>query len=66
MNDLTFSLYTDCVFICNHSILRLDTHCSLTYLCSVIINDKDYGAENGAYPPNKNGLIHPQLSLKWA
>lgn len=24
------------------------------------------GAENGAYPPNKNGLIHPQLSLKWA
>lgn len=23
-------------------------------------------AENGAYPPNQNGLIHPQLSLKWA
>lgn len=25
-----------------------------------------FGAENGAYPPNQNGLIHPQLSLKWA
>ena len=23
-------------------------------------------AENGAYPPNQNGLIHPQLLLKWA
>ena len=29
---------------------------------------RSYGdtAENGAYPPNQNGLIHPQLSLKWA
>ena len=26
----------------------------------------EYAAENGAYPPNQNGLIHPQLSLKWA
>lgn len=26
----------------------------------------DLSAENGAYPPNQNGLIHPQLSLKWA
>lgn len=26
----------------------------------------DKSAENGAYPPNQNGLIHPQLSLKWA
>ena len=26
----------------------------------------DMSAENGAYPPNQNGLIHPQLSLKWA
>ena len=23
------------------------------------------GAENGAYPPTQNGLIHPQLLLKW-
>lgn len=22
-------------------------------------------AENGAYPPTQNGLIHPQLLLKW-
>ena len=22
-------------------------------------------AENGAYPPTLNGLIHPQLLLKW-
>ena len=30
-------------------------------------NDNDSKvAENGAYPPNQNGLIHPQLSLKWA
>ena len=21
--------------------------------------------ENGAYPPTQNGLIHPQLLLKW-
>ena len=24
-----------------------------------------HGAENGAYPPTQNGLIHPQLLLKW-
>lgn len=34
----------------NHSILRLDTHCSLTYLCSVIINDKDYGKRKSKLP----------------
>ena len=22
--------------------------------------------ENGAYPPTQNGIIHPQLLLKWA
>ena len=22
-------------------------------------------AENGAYPPTQNGLIHPQLLLNW-
>ena len=27
---------------------------------------EEQNAENGAYPPNQNGLIHPQLSLKWA
>lgn len=34
----------------NHSILRLDTHCSLTYLCAVIINDKDYGKRKSKLP----------------
>ena len=28
-----------------------------------IFNSQD--AENGAYPPTQNGLIHPQLLLKW-
>ena len=27
----------------NHSILRLDTHRNLTYLCSVTFNNNDYG-----------------------
>lgn len=35
---------------CNHSILRLDTHCSLTYLCAVIINGKDYGKRKSKLP----------------
>ncbi len=34
----------------NHSILRLDTHCSLTYLCAVIINGKDYGKRKSKLP----------------
>lgn len=37
-------------FDCNHSILCLDTHCSLTYLCAVIINDKDYGKRKSKLP----------------
>ena len=35
-------------------------------LLSCYIQKMPLGAENGAYPPNQNGLIHPQLSLKWA
>ena len=27
--------------------------------------NSNYSAENGAYPPTQNGLIHPQLLLKW-
>lgn len=30
------------IFDSNHSIFRLDTHCNLTYLCAVTINDNDY------------------------
>ena len=43
-------LIIEIVYVCNHSILRLDTHCSLTYLCSVIINDKDYGKRKSKLP----------------
>ena len=38
----------------------------------LVLYDSEYGeytlrqaAENGAYPPTQNGLIHPQLLLKW-
>ena len=33
---------------------------------SIYVRHCASSAENGAYPPNQNGLIHPQLSLKWA
>lgn len=29
------------------------------------LTGRTYSAENGAYPPTQNGLIHPQLLLKW-
>ena len=29
------------------------------------ISTNSLNAENGAYPPTQNGLIHPQLLLKW-
>ena len=31
----------------------------------LILLDLCTSAENGAYPPTQNGLIHPQLLLKW-
>ena len=43
---------------CKHSIFRHDNFIGCF--------SADKIAENGAYPPNQNGLIHPQLSLKWA
>ena len=30
-----------------------------------LIDENYISAENGAYPPTQNGLIHPQLLLKW-
>lgn len=45
-----YEYISDTLCIGNHSILRLDTHCSLTYLCSVIINDKDYGKRKSKLP----------------
>ena len=36
------------------------------YRVGTLILHQTTNAENGAYPPNQNGLIHPQLSLKWA
>lgn len=32
----------------------------------IILTDIGYIGENGAYPPTQNGIIHPQLLLKWA
>ena len=46
--------------LCNHSILRLDTHCSLTYLCAVIINDKDYGKRKSKLPGGVRPLVSSQ------
>ena len=34
-------------------------------LALFVIGHLTVTAENGAYPPTQNGLIHPQLLLKW-
>ena len=54
-----------------YAILLLDFSCSVEIINRRFVSDRNLKiyrliAENGAYPPNQNGLIHPQLSLKWA
>ena len=42
-------------------------HCINKYILGSLLFGAMTGvtAENGAYPPTQNGLIHPQLLLKW-
>ena len=48
-------LYNEFIFLyyeqfCNHTIFRLDTHLSLTYLCAVTFNNDDYGKRKSKLP----------------
>lgn len=56
------ALFTKLAFDRGYSIiteyLTQTIHCISKIVCS-------FYAENGAYPPTQNGLIHPQLLLKW-
>ena len=38
------------IFMCNHTIFRLDTHLNLTYLCAVTFNNNDYGKRKSKLP----------------
>ena len=46
-------------------LLILGNRVTLTEGTTILTHFLDPTAENGAYPPTQNGLIHPQLLLNW-